>query len=88
MAAVADTLPFDHNYTSGVVAWKLEDQPTDEQIAAVDGFEKAAWAGLEFDRNSMNGGAAPRARRRRSRPPARWPLRVRARTVVSRDRVE
>ena len=51
VAAVADTLPFEHKYTSGVIAWAPEDQPTDEHIeAVVDEFEKTAWAGLEPDR--------------------------------------
>ena len=39
------------HYTSGVIAWAPEDQPTDNQIeAVVDAFEKTAWAGLDFDR--------------------------------------
>ena len=51
VAAVADTLPFEHKYTSGVIAWAPEDEPTDEQIGAVlDAFEETAWAGLDFDR--------------------------------------
>ena len=51
VAAVADTLPFEHKYTSGVIAWAPGDRPTDEQIGAVlDAFEKTAWAGLDFDR--------------------------------------
>ena len=51
VAAVADTLEFDHKYTSGVIAWAPDDAPTDEQIEAVlDEFEKTAWAGLEPDR--------------------------------------
>ncbi len=51
VAAVADTLAFEHKYTSGVIAWAPEDRPTDEQIEAVlDAFEKTAWAGLERDR--------------------------------------
>ena len=51
VAAVADTLPFEHRYTSGVIAWAPEDQPTDEQIGAVlDAFEETSWAGLEPDR--------------------------------------
>ena len=50
VAAVADTLPFEHKYTSGVIAWAPEDQPTDEQIGSVlDAFEETAWAGLDFD---------------------------------------
>ncbi|MYC17233.1 MAG: relaxase/mobilization nuclease domain-containing protein, partial [Gemmatimonadales bacterium] len=51
VASVADTLGFEHRYTSGVIAWAPEDAPTDEQIGAVlDAFEKTAWAGLEPDR--------------------------------------
>ena len=51
VAAVADTLAFEHRCTSGVIAWAPEDRPTDEQIEAVlDAFEKTAWAGLERDR--------------------------------------
>ena len=51
VASVADTLGFEHRYTSGVIAWAPEDQPTDEQIGAVlDAFEETAWAGLEPDR--------------------------------------
>ena len=51
VAAVADTLAFEHKYTSGVIAWAPEDEPTDEQIdALLDAFEETAWAGLEPDR--------------------------------------
>ena len=51
VAAVADSLEFEHGYTSGVIAWTLDDHRTDEQIEAVlDDFEKTAWAGLEPDR--------------------------------------
>ena len=51
VAAVAYSLEFEHRYTSGVIAWAPEDQPTDEQIGAVlDAFEDTAWAGLEPDR--------------------------------------
>ena len=50
-AAVADTLAFDHKYTSGVIAWAPDGAPSDAQIDAVlDSFEKTAWAGLEPDR--------------------------------------
>ncbi len=53
VAAVADSLDFERKYTSAVIAWAPEDQPTDEQIEAVlDEFEKTAWAGLEPDRYS------------------------------------
>ena len=51
VASVADTLAFEHKYTSGVIAWAPDDEPTDEQIeAALDAFEETAWAGLESDR--------------------------------------
>ena len=51
VAAVADSLDFEHRYTSAVIAWAPDDHPTDEQIEAVlDEFEKTAWAGLEPDR--------------------------------------
>ena len=43
VAAVADSLDFEHKYTSGVIAWAPEDRPTDAQIEAVlDEFEKTA----------------------------------------------
>ena len=51
VAAVADALQFEHKYTSGVIAWAPEDNPSDEQIGrVVEEFEKTAWAGLEPDR--------------------------------------
>ena len=47
VAAVADALEFDHKYTSGVIAWAPEDQPSDRDIDRVlDEFEQSAWAGL------------------------------------------
>ena len=40
VATVADTLEFEHKYTSGVIAWAPEDRPTEAQIDAVlDKFE-------------------------------------------------
>ena len=51
VAAVADALAFEHKYTSGVIAWAPEDEPSDKQIDRVlDEFEKTAWSGLEPDR--------------------------------------
>ena len=48
---VADSLTFQHRYTSAVIAWAPEDQPTRKQIdEALDSFERLAWAGLEPDR--------------------------------------
>ena len=53
MAAVADSLAFEHKYRSAVIAWSPEDRPTDAQIEAVlDEFEKTAWAGLDANRYS------------------------------------
>ena len=51
VAAVADSLDFEHKYRSLVITWAPDDRPTDAQIGAVlDEFEKTAWAGLEPDR--------------------------------------
>ena len=51
VAAVADSLEFEHKYTSGVIAWAPEDQPSDQDIDRVlDEFEQSAWAGLAPDR--------------------------------------
>ncbi len=50
---VADSLDFKHRYTSGVIAWHLDDAPTKDQIDAVlDDFERVAWAGLAPHRYS------------------------------------
>ena len=51
VAAVADSLAFEHKYRSAVITWAPEDRPTDAQIEAVlDELEQTAWAGLEPDR--------------------------------------
>ena len=51
VADVADSLEFAHTYTSGVLAWAPDDEPTAAEIeAVVDEFEQTAWAGLEPDR--------------------------------------
>ena len=48
---VIDSLPFEHRFTSAVIAWAPDDQPTPDQINRVlDSFEQHAWAGLEPDR--------------------------------------
>jgi len=48
---VADSLPFAKRYTSGVVAWALEDNPSDEQIDQVlDDIERVAFAGIGVER--------------------------------------
>ena len=47
VGAVADSLTFRNRYSSGVIAWAPEDDPTDAQIEAVlDDFERVAFAGL------------------------------------------
>ena len=51
VAAVADGLPFEHRYTSGVCAWSAEDAPTRSQIERfIDEFERTAWPGLDPER--------------------------------------
>ena len=51
VAQVADSLDFKNRYTSGVIAFAPEDNPTDEQIKQViDDFEGTAFAGLSRDR--------------------------------------
>ena len=56
----ADSLQFEHKYTSGVIAWSSEDTPSDEQIRTVlDEFEKTAWAGLGPDRYAWAARPAP-----------------------------
>ena len=50
VAAVADSLEFEHRYKSGVIAWAEEDEPTRAQIErTLEEFEKTAWAGMEPD---------------------------------------
>ena len=51
VAAVADALEFEQKYTSAVIAWAPEDQPSDAQVdRVVDEFEDTAWPGLAADR--------------------------------------
>ena len=53
VAMVVDTLPQLHRYTSGVIAWSLEDSPTPSEVEDVlDDFERVAFAGLRRDRFS------------------------------------
>ena len=54
-ASVANNLPFRQRYTSGVIAWALDDAPTDEEIQQViDDFERVAFAGFEPDEYHFN----------------------------------
>ena len=51
VAAVAGALEFEQKYTSAVIAWAPEDQPSDREIDRVlDEFEDTAWPGLAADR--------------------------------------
>ena len=46
--AVCDASPHLWKYTSGVIAWSKEDEPTNEQIQEVlNEFEKHAFSGLD-----------------------------------------
>ena len=72
------TLEFEHKYTSGVIAWAPEDQPSDQDIDLVlDEFEQTAWAGPPLDRYAWGGGAtwrrgrASTSRRRGTAPTSR-----------------
>ncbi|MBE8232701.1 MAG: relaxase/mobilization nuclease domain-containing protein [Endozoicomonadaceae bacterium] len=54
-ALVADSLEFKHKYTSGVISWHLDDNPTDEQIQAVlSDYEALAFAGLNPEQYSFS----------------------------------
>lgn len=51
VAAVADSLPFLHRYTSGVISWHADDKPTPDQVEkTLDEFERLAFAGLDPER--------------------------------------
>ena len=53
VAEVAKTLSFVHRYTSGVISWHVDDDPSDEEVQAVlDDFERVAFAGMEPDQYS------------------------------------
>lgn len=53
VADVAAGLTTVHRYTSGVISWAREDEPSDDEIGAVvDDFERTAFAGLEADQYS------------------------------------
>ena len=76
VADVADSLEFEHRYTSGVIAWAPEDEPTDAEIETGPGRLRGHGLGRARIRPLRLGGrAAPRARRRRSRPHPRRAVR-------------
>ena len=65
-------LGFEHRYTSGVVAWTPEDEPTNEQTGAVlDAFEEMAWAGLRLESSPRDLIRDPARRARRGERPLR-----------------
>lgn len=50
VADLAETLPFVHGYTSGVISWHADDDPSlDEVNEVLDDFMRVAFAGLEPD---------------------------------------
>ena len=64
VAAVADSLDFEHKYRSLVIAWAPEGRPSDAQIGAVlDEFEKDGVGGTGAGPLRLDGGPAPGARR-------------------------
>lgn len=53
VADVAESLSFVHRYTSAVISWHADDDPTPVEVQAVlDDFERVAFAGMEPDQYS------------------------------------
>ena len=53
VADLAESLSFVQRYTSGVISWHAEDDPSEEEVQAVlDDFERVAFAGMEPDQYS------------------------------------
>jgi len=53
VAEVAAGLQTVHRYTSGVISWSREDEPTGDEInAVINDFERTAFAGLDADQYS------------------------------------
>ena len=53
--AITESLDFDYRYSSAVIAWSKDDNPTDAQIQeTLDQFEKHAFADLDPTRYHMN----------------------------------
>lgn len=55
VGALASSLKFVHRYSSAVIAWHVDDAPTDDEIDGVlCGFERVAFAGFEPDQYSWS----------------------------------
>jgi hypothetical protein len=53
VADLAESLTFQHRYTSGVISWHVDDDPTAQEVQeALDDFERVAYAGLDPDQYS------------------------------------
>ena len=55
VAAVADSLEFEHKYTSGVIAWSPEDAPSDAQIDRGGGRVREDRLGRGWNRTATPG---------------------------------
>jgi hypothetical protein len=54
VGTLADSLDFKYTYTSGVIAWREDEQPTEKQLQAVlADYKRVAFAGLESDQYSF-----------------------------------
>lgn len=54
VGVLADSLDFKYTYTSGVIAWREDEQPTEKQLQAVlADYKQVAFAGLEPDQYSF-----------------------------------
>lgn len=52
--ALIDALPNIHRYSSGVISWHVDDEPTDDEIRQVlDDVERMAFAGLQRDQYDL-----------------------------------
>ena len=53
VAELAESLSFVHRYTSGMINWHVDDDPSEDEMQEVlDDFERVAFAGMEHDQYS------------------------------------
>ena len=53
VADLAESLSFVHRYTSGMINWHVDDDPSEDEMQEVlDDFERVAFAGMEHDQYS------------------------------------